>query len=98
MSPDNGDSFEALIPGEGTPEPDAPAPSSGLAWGAIFILLFVALVVVFAIQNTRNVSIDFLWMSGNFSLALVILVTTGITILVTEVVGLIYRRRRRKRL
>jgi uncharacterized integral membrane protein len=74
-----------------------PPPSTGIAWGAILLLLGIALVVVFSVQNTDPVPVSFLWMDGEFSLAMVILVTVGVVILLTEVVGLSYRRRRRRR-
>ena len=70
---------------------------TGLAWGAFLILLGIALVVVFAVQNTDPVPVTFLWMEGEFSLAIVILVTVGVIILLTELAGLTYRRRRRRR-
>ena len=76
--------------------PPAPA-STGIAWSAILLFLGIALVVVFAVQNTDPVPIRFLWMEGQFSLAIVILVTVGIIILLTELIGIGYRRRRRRR-
>ena len=88
------------------PEPDAePAggepleatPSTGIAWSAILLFLGIALVVVFSVQNTDPVPVEFLWLEGEFSLAIVILVTVGVVILLTEVIGLSYRRRRRRR-
>jgi uncharacterized integral membrane protein len=70
--------------------------TTGIAWGAVLLLVLIALIVVFVVQNTSSVSVDFLWLSGEFSLAVVLLVTIGATIVITEVAGLVYRRRRRK--
>ncbi|MGA7229270.1 MAG: hypothetical protein WBZ40_11825 [Acidimicrobiia bacterium] len=105
MSADDDATFEAEFGDDGSSEPPGGSPpehppprGTGVAWGAIFLLLFVAALVVFAVQNTRNVGVEFLWFSGVFSLALVILVTVGVTILITEIAGLAYRRRRRKKL
>jgi len=80
------------------PEKERPPPTStGIAWGAIVLLLGIALVVIFAVQNTDPVPVTFLWMEGEFSLAIVILIALGAIIVLTEMVGLSYRKRRRTR-
>lgn len=71
---------------------------SGVAWGAVIILLGLALVVVFAIQNTDPVPVEFMWLDGEYPLALVILITVAVVVLLVELFGMFYRRRRRKRL
>jgi uncharacterized integral membrane protein len=80
-----------------TSEPEV-RESTGIAWGAILLLVAVALIVVFSVQNTDPVPVHFLWMDGEFSLAIVILVTVGVIIILTQLAGLSYRRRRRRRL
>jgi len=85
-------SEEQLSPGQRPVE-----KSTGIAWGVVVLFVGIALVVVFAVQNTDPVPITFLWMDGRFSLAIVVLVTVGAAILVTELVGISYRRRRRRR-
>ena len=40
-------------------------------------MLGIALVVVFSVQNTDPVPVRFLWMEGQFPLAIVILITIG---------------------
>ncbi len=87
---------------EGPLEPNEPVSAttvegSGIAWGAIAFLIGIALVVILAVQNTDPVPVHFLWMDGEFSLAIVILVAVGVAVLLTELVGLSYRSRRRKR-
>jgi uncharacterized integral membrane protein len=72
--------------------------STGIAWGAILLMLGIALVVVFSVQNTDSVPVRFMWMEGQFPLAIVILITVGAVILITELIGVSYRRRRRRRL
>jgi uncharacterized integral membrane protein len=85
------------------PEPDereAPgrrSDSTGIAWGAILAFFGIALVIVFAVQNTDPVPVKFLWMEGEHPLAIVILITIGVVILLTELIGVSYRRRRRRR-
>ena len=78
-------------------EPTPATVSTGIAWGAILILLVIAAVVVFAVQNTDPVPVTFLWMDGEFSLAIVILITVGIAIVMTELAALGYRKSRRRR-
>lgn len=73
-----------------------PEPT-GIAWGAIFAFAGIALVIVFAVQNTDPVPVRFLWMEGEHPLAVVILITIGVVILLTELIGVSYRRRRRRR-
>jgi uncharacterized integral membrane protein len=71
--------------------------STGIAWGAILLMLGIVLVVVFTVQNTDPVPVRFMWMDGQFPLSIVILITIGAVILITELVGVSYRRRRRRR-
>ena len=86
-------------------EPDAEAvetlgrrsESTGIAWGAIVAFAGIALVIVFAVQNTDPVPVRFLWMEGQHPLAIVILITVGAVILLTELIGVSYRRTRRRR-
>jgi uncharacterized integral membrane protein len=71
--------------------------TTGVAWGAILAFVGIALVIVFAVQNTDPVPVRFLWMEGEHPLAVVILITIGVVILLTELIGVSYRRRRRRR-
>jgi uncharacterized integral membrane protein len=71
--------------------------ATGIAWGAILLMLGIALVVVFSVQNTEPVPVQFLWMEGQFPLAIVILITIGAVILITSLAGAGYRRRRRQK-
>ena len=79
------------------PEIARPA-TTGIAWGAILLLLGIALVVVFSVQNTDPVPVRFLGTEGQYPLAIVILVTVGVIIVLTELIGLSYRRTRRRRI
>jgi uncharacterized integral membrane protein len=66
-------------------------------WGALIALLGVVLAVVFAVQNTEPVPVEFLWFEGEYPLALVILITAGLAVLIAQLVAYLYRRRRRRR-
>jgi uncharacterized integral membrane protein len=94
-------------PEDREPEEDGPSvaeepqarrgESTGIAWGAILLMLGIALVVVFSVQNTDPVPVRFLWMDGQFPLAIIILITVGAVVLLTSLIGAAYRRRRRRR-
>ncbi len=80
-------------------EPPRPEePSVGLPWGGIIATIGLILVVVFAVQNTETVAVEFLWMSGDFPLSIVILVTAVASAIFATFGGVFYRRRRRRRL
>ena len=82
---------------EDQPEPvEAPVPpvSEGVPWGGIIATIGLILVVVFAVQNTDTVPVDFLWIGGEFPLAVVILVTFVSSVLFALIAGGLYRRRR----
>lgn len=98
---DDHEEFELTPTHRPAAEPEPPrvvSDSTGIAWGLVVVLLLLALVVVFTVQNTESVPIRFLWMEGTFSLALVVWVTVGVTAIITEMAELIYRRRRRQRI
>lgn len=78
------------------PEP-ARDPGAGIPWGGITVLIGVALIVLFAVQNTESATIEFLWLSAEFPLSIVILVTAVVAALFTVAAGAFSRRRRRKR-
>jgi uncharacterized integral membrane protein len=94
--PDEPDAAETP-PGEAEEPESRLRESTGIAWGAILLMLGIALVVVFTVQNTDPVPVRFMWMEGEFPLSIVILITIGAVILITELIGASYRRRRRRR-
>ncbi len=100
---DNWDDFSF---GEEVPDP-VPAPSAptqepsdgpGIRWGLIAGLILIAAIAVLAGQNTQDVTLNFLWWDGRAPLIAIILGTVVVAILFDEVVGFIWRRRRRREL
>lgn len=78
--------------------PEQPAdPGAGVPWGGVTTVVGIALIVLFAVQNTESATIEFLWLSGDFPLSLVILVTALASALFATTAGAFYRRRRRRR-
>lgn len=74
-----------------------PEPTPGFPWGGVVTTVGLILVIVFAVQNTDSVAVQFLWIEGQFPLAMVILVTALATTVLTVLGGAVYRRARRTR-
>ena len=74
---------------------DAAAQRRRLGGGAIASLLGVGALVVFMVQNTDDVTVDFLFWSFTWPLWLLILVAAVIGALVWFGVGVVRRHRRR---
>ncbi len=79
---------------EAQPSPDLDA---GVPWAGLITVIGIALIVVFSVQNTESATVEFLWLSGEFPLSLVILVTALVSVLFATTAGALYRRRRRRR-
>lgn len=79
------------------PEPREVAPSPGFPWGGVTATVGLILIVVFAIQNTEDTAVRFLWIDGDYPLSMVILVTALVTAVFTVLGGALYRRARRQR-
>ena len=90
------ESFE--VAEEQDPRVEDVDPGGGIAWGVISLLIGVVLIVVFAVQNTETVPVEFLWWSGEFPLSIVIVATAAIALVLGELLGVIYRRRHRARM
>jgi uncharacterized integral membrane protein len=67
-------------------------------WGAIALVLVAAAFVIVAVQNAHDVEFDLLWLSLTTPLILVIAITIAVTLVIDELVGLLWRRQRRTRL
>lgn len=74
-----------------------PSPVDGVPWGGIIGTVGVVLLVIFAVQNTETVAIEFLWLSGEFPLSIVILVTALAAGVLAILSAAFLRRRRRAR-
>ncbi len=90
---DDREPIGAVVP---TPEPAQPARTGLSITLAVGILLLV-LFAIFAVQNTEQVEVEFLAWTFQTSRITMLLVTAGIFIVLDEIVGYLWRRRRRQR-
>jgi len=80
---------EPLGDGPPGPEPtEVPLTRAGAAWVAVSAAALIAvLMIIFLVQNTHRVEVNFLWMSTSTSLALMLLIAAVGGILLTVVLG-----------
>jgi uncharacterized integral membrane protein len=69
---------------------------TGFFWGLVVGVLITAMVIVFAAQNTASVEVKFL--GWQFATPLIVLILGSVLagIIIDEVAGLVYRRRKRR--
>lgn len=70
---------------------------AGVMWGAIALFVTLVLLVVLVFQNTHDVPYEVFWIDAEAPLALIIVIVIALTVLATEAVGLVWRRRSRAR-
>lgn len=95
------DDVAAVAEGEKTAPVTAPERvfvGTGLFWGLIVGVILALAVVVLAAQNTGAVTISYLGWDFSTSLIVVILGSLLIGIVLDELFGLVYRKRRRRTL
>jgi uncharacterized integral membrane protein len=71
---------------------------TGLSWGFVALLVLVVAVILLVVQNTDRVRVEWAFWDFEASLAGVILVVMLAAVLVTSLVGLAWRRSRRRTL
>lgn len=77
-------SGQLAAPGNGK----LPHTRTGAAWAGIWAAaVFLVLLIIFILQNTGNVQVNFLWMEGSLPLALALLIAGVGVGLATMVVG-----------
>ena len=70
---------------------------SRVSSGLVGMLVLAAALVVFILQNTQDVKVDWLFFDGTLPLWLLLLVTAIAGALLAEVAGWLLRRRRDRR-
>jgi len=98
--PPNSDDVGATEGEKTDPEvaPERVFVGTGLFWGLIVGFILAVAVIVLAAQNTGDVTIAFLAWDFSTSLIVVILGSILIGIVLDELFGLVYRKRRRRAL
>ena len=89
---DTGEPTEAAAP---VAEPERPARgmSISLAVGVVLLLL----LAIFAVQNTEKIDVEFLAWTFQVSKITLLLVAAAIFIVLDQIAGYLWRRRRRQR-
>jgi uncharacterized integral membrane protein len=70
---------------------------AGVMWGAIALFVTLVLLIVLVFQNTHDVAYEVFWVDAEAPLALIIVIVVALTVVATEAVGLVWRRRSRAR-
>ena len=78
-------------------EPEGTRARTGLSITLAIGILLLVLFAIFAVQNTERVEVEFLAWSFQTSRITMLLVTAGIFIVLDEIAGYLWRRRRRQR-
>jgi uncharacterized integral membrane protein len=68
----------------------------GFLWGFVLALPLAAALIVFIAQNTQQVTVRWTVWTAHSSLAVVVLVAITAAILLAEIVGMVWRYRRRR--
>lgn len=93
--PPDPEDLEATTPSSAGPsETPAPEPGPSIPWRMGGFLLLTTLIVVFAVQNTQDVDLNFLGWNWNLPLVIVILIAALVAVLLDEVLGGLIKRRR----
>jgi uncharacterized integral membrane protein len=71
---------------------------TGLYWSLVLALIMAAAIVVGIIQNSHGVQLNYLVWHGSVPLIAVLLATIVLTVALSSLVGVIWRRRRRQQL
>lgn len=69
---------------------------TGLRWGFVVAVPLAAALIAFIAQNTQKVTVHWLAWKVDTSLAVTVLVTILAAVLLAEIVGVVWRHRRRR--
>jgi uncharacterized integral membrane protein len=83
----------AAVPASEPAQPARAGVSITLAIGIVLLVLFA----IFAVQNTEAVEMEFLAWTFQTSRIVMLLVTAALFIVLDEIAGYVWRRRRRQR-
>lgn len=82
--------------------PPSPAPpvykGSGFRWSYLFGIVLTLIVMILVFQNFQSTEFSFLTWKVTSPLAVIIIGTALIAVIIDEIVGIVWRARRRKNL
>lgn len=81
---------------DGPPEFAAEHRDTGIVWTGIALLTAIVVVLMIVFQNTQTVQFEFLWADVDISLSLLLIITFGLALVIGEIIGYVWRRRRRE--
>ncbi len=84
-------------PADASIAPPREAPTPGVPWRLALFLGLTMVVVIFAVQNTQDVVLEFLGWSWRLPLVIVVTITVVVSVILDEVLGGIIKRRQRRR-
>jgi len=93
MDPDEMDGAEHQF----EPEPRQLATREPVPWGAILLLIWAVALIIFSVQNAGDTTVQFLSWEWRMPVALLVMVTSLVTLVLTTLGLAVSRRRRRKR-
>lgn len=82
---------------EPEPRPVGRDGTEGFPWGAVLLLLWAVLLIVFSVQNADDTNVEFLAWSWSMPVALLVMITALATLVLTGIGSAFYRRKRRQR-
>lgn len=68
----------------------------GIPWSLVLLVIWAVLLVIFSVQNAEDATVEFLVWDWQMPVALVVMITALVTLVLTGVGSIFYRRRRRK--
>jgi uncharacterized integral membrane protein len=69
----------------------------GVPWGAVLLLLWAVILIIFSVQNADDTTVQFLAWSWSMPVALLVMITALATLVLTGIGSAFYRRKRRRR-
>ncbi len=82
--------------GSGHPSGRAPAPGIAFPWRLVAALVLFGLIVLFALQNTESVDVNFLFWDFGIPLIVVIVATMAVSVVFGDMIDWWWRRRKKK--
>lgn len=87
---------EPFEPGSSSTPAAPKREREGVPWAAILVGIWAVALVIFSVQNANDTTVQFLSWSFQMPVAILVIVTALVTLVLTGIGSMLYRRRRRK--